>query len=221
MSTVNNAYRIVHINLKHFVQSAKSSRHFCSNASRNLHAGPAQILAERIQTGDLKVDSHQEKVIAALQNLYDSIQTYTPVKPVSKGLFSWLRQRPDDSTSNVNSRAPKGLYIHGSVGGGKTTLMDLFYDCCISIDKKKRVHFNSFMTDIHARIHDVKEAENLRTLNEVKTKPKPFDPTKPVADMISDKAWLICFDEFQVGNEHISLTSTYYRRTSTNSILVY
>lgn len=198
MCTLNNLHRVAVVNLEHFVQTVTILRNISNNAARMSHVGPLNILAERIESGDLKVDSHQEKVVMALQNLYDSIQTYTPTKPMSQGLFSWLRKSSKDS-SNDSCGAPKGLYIHGSVGGGKTTLMDLFYDCCTTIDKKKRVHFNSFMTDVHARIHDVKEAENLRTLNEVKTKEKPFDPTKPVADLISDNSWLICFDEFQVG----------------------
>ena len=54
------------------------------------------------------------------------------------------------------------------------------------------------MTNVHARIHDVKETESLKYLNDGNTKPRPFDPTKPVAEMIANEAWLICFDEFQV-----------------------
>lgn len=195
MSTLNTAHRIAVINLKHAIRSTALLRNHCRDVARRLHTGPSHTLADRIKSGELQVDSHQEKVTIALQNLYETIQVYTPPKAVSKGLFSWLSRKASD---DANIGAHKGLYIHGSVGGGKTTLMDLFYDCCTTIDKKKRVHFNSFMTDVHARIHDVKEAENIRTINEVKTKPKPFDPTKPVADMISNGAWLICFDEFQV-----------------------
>lgn len=201
MSALNNIQRVTIVNLKHFVKCATTLRTYCANVQREFDHSPMRVLGDKIQTGELKVDSHQEKVAIALQQLYDSIQVYKPSKPESKGLFSWLRKNDDETASStyVNSLAPKGLYIHGSVGGGKTTLMDLFYDCCISIDKKKRVHFNSFMTDVHARIHDVKEDENCRTINEVRNKTKPFDPTKPVADMIADNAWLICFDEFQVG----------------------
>lgn len=200
MSALKNIQRVTIVNLKQLAKSAAILRNYCANAQREFDPdGPMRILADKVQTGELKVDSHQEQVTIALQNLYDGIQVYKPSRPESKGLFSWLRKKEDETSSHVNSLAPKGLYIHGSVGGGKTTLMDLFYDCCTSIDKKKRVHFNSFMTDVHARIHDVKEHENRRTINEVRTKTKPFDPTKPVADMISDNAWLICFDEFQVG----------------------
>lgn len=186
-------HRVTVVKLKSVVHNVIIIRSYCKNIGK----GPIDVLNERIQSGAYKVDAHQEKVTAALQYVYDSIQVYTPNKPVSSGLFSWLRKGNEDITS-VKSEAPKGLYIHGSVGGGKTTLMDLFYDCCTSIDRKRRVHFNSFMTDVHARIHDVKEDEGRRTINDVRIKAKPFDPTKPVADMISENAWLICFDEFQV-----------------------
>lgn len=54
------------------------------------------------------------------------------------------------------------------------------------------------MTDVHARIHKVKleESKNLKYVGSDKA--NPFDPTKPVADMITQNCWLICFDEFQV-----------------------
>lgn len=54
------------------------------------------------------------------------------------------------------------------------------------------------MTDVHARIHLVKEEEanNYRYVGSDKS--KPFDPTKPVAEQITKESWLLCFDEFQV-----------------------
>ena len=48
------------------------------------------------------------------------------------------------------SSSPKGLYLYGGVGCGKTTLMDLFHDSC-SVTRKKRVHFHEFMLDTHQR----------------------------------------------------------------------
>ncbi|GLV48591.1 uncharacterized protein CBL_06020 [Carabus blaptoides fortunei] len=73
-------------------------------------------------------------------------------------------------------------------------LMDLFYNCC-ETDNKCRVHFNSFMLDVHAKIHELKQ---LVVPDYRSTKPQPFDPIPPVARAISEKSWLICFDEFQV-----------------------
>lgn len=71
--------------------------------------------------------------------------------------------------------------------------MDMFYNCC-DVDKKVRVHFNEFMLDIHQKIHETK----LEQPKEVRGESKAYDPIPPVAKRISDKSWLICFDEFQV-----------------------
>nr|CAD7434457.1 unnamed protein product [Timema monikensis] len=60
---------------------------------------------------------------------------------------------------------------------------------------KYRVHFHSFMLDVHSRIHEVKKGI---VRDHRSTKPQPFDPIAPVASSISQKYWLICFDEFQV-----------------------
>lgn len=56
------------------------------------------------------------------------------------------------------------------------------------------------MTDVHARIHAVKQEESRTYQYDGSDKAKPFDPTKPVADMITKENWLICFDEFQVND---------------------
>ncbi|KAJ8027154.1 AFG1-like ATPase [Holothuria leucospilota] len=89
---------------------------------------------------------------------------------------------------------PKGVYIYGSVGTGKTMLLDLFYQH-VDEEKKLRTHFNSFMLDVHARIHQVKKSIP-RSISSDKS--RPFDPIAPVAQQISQESWLLCFDEFQV-----------------------
>jgi cell division protein ZapE len=80
---------------------------------------------------------------------------------------------------------PKGLYIWGDVGRGKSMLMDLFFEDA-PIQPKLRVHFNAFMVETHSRIH----AERQR--------PDHGDPIPVVARAIAAEARLLCFDEFQV-----------------------
>lgn len=63
--------------------------------------------------------------------------------------------------------------------------------------EKRRVHFNEFMIEVHSRIHELKK-NVARPSNSLK--PSPFDPIPPVAEIISEKTWLLCFDEFQVRN---------------------
>ncbi|XP_046663883.1 putative ATPase N2B isoform X2 [Homalodisca vitripennis] len=65
----------------------------------------------------------------------------------------------------------------------------------IALSSKRRVHFHAFMVDVHARIHEVRK-DIVRDVTS--TKPQPFDPIPPVAKALSEQAWMICFDEFQV-----------------------
>jgi protein AFG1 len=82
-------------------------------------SGPLAVLQEKIDNGELMHDDYQKRIVDCLQRLYDNIQGYRP--PVH-GLFSKFFQK--------RTNAPKGLYVYGAVGGGKTMLMDLFYNCC-------------------------------------------------------------------------------------------
>ncbi|KAI5644087.1 AFG1-like ATPase domain-containing protein [Phthorimaea operculella] len=75
-------------------------------------------------------------------------------------------------------------------------LMDLFYDT-VPVKEKLRVHFNSFMLNIHARIHELK-IKSGKGASSFRDEGKPFDPIPPVAADITQESWLICFDEFQV-----------------------
>ena len=60
-----------------------------------------------------------------------------------------------------HEKIPKGLYIYGGVGVGKSYLMDLLYKCCVDsgVTKErgaKRIHFHEFMKQVHQDLHDVK-----------------------------------------------------------------
>lgn len=67
----------------------------------------------------------------------------------------------------------------------------------LQIKEKLRVHFNSFMLNIHARIHELK-IKSGKGASSFRDEGKPFDPIPPVAADITQESWLICFDEFQV-----------------------
>jgi cell division protein ZapE len=88
------------------------------------------------------------------------------------------------------SEPPRGLYVHGAVGRGKTFLMDLFFETA-PVAAKRRVHFHAFMADVHARIHRWRQ---MRKRGEV----LGDDPIAPVAAALATEAALLCFDEFSV-----------------------
>ena len=85
---------------------------------------------------------------------------------------------------------PRGLYVYGAVGRGKTMLMDIFFDA-VEVAAKRRAHFHGFMADVHARLHRWRQA---RKKGEVAGE----DPIAPVAAELAREASLLCFDEFAV-----------------------
>jgi len=126
----------------------------------------------RIADGELKADALQEAAAKRLQVLATQTRNYMPGR---RSIF--FRSRP----------APRGLYLWGDVGRGKSMLMDLFFEAA-QITRKRRVHFNAFMVQTHARIHAQRQIVG------------SDDPIPPVARMIAGEASLLCFDEFQVGD---------------------
>jgi len=93
---------------------------YAHNIDINLNGGPVSILKQKIARGELVNDAYQMKVTQTLQKIYQEVHNY---KPQQLNLLErWFGSKRRD--------APKGLYIYGAVGGGKTMLMDLFYNCC-------------------------------------------------------------------------------------------
>ncbi|MET0546878.1 MAG: cell division protein ZapE, partial [Caulobacterales bacterium] len=119
---------------------------------------------EHVDQGRFDHDPVQEEVAARLSELAESL--------VPKGLFGGRKAEP------------KGLYIWGPVGRGKSMLMDLFFDSAPE-KKKRRVHFHAFMLEIHKAITE-------------RRKKQEGDPIQPVADAVAKEARLLCFDEFHV-----------------------
>ena len=126
-----------------------------------------------IAQGHIQSDAAQLAAAFALDRLYGELAAYRP-----HGFLQKLGLK--------KSRPPKGLYIYGAVGRGKSMLMDLFFSLA-PVAKKRRVHFHAFMQETHARIHSYRQAH-----------PKTGDPMPAVAKAIADEVTLLCFDELQV-----------------------
>ena len=102
---------------------------------------PLIVYKKKIDEKQLMPDKAQKATSHQLEDLYNTLKDYTP-KPVKAksrgagGIFGNFLRKEKPNTSSIqllNTTSPKGLYIYGSVGGGKTTLMDLFYDCCTHV----------------------------------------------------------------------------------------
>jgi cell division protein ZapE len=93
---------------------------------------------------------------------------------------------------------PRGLYLWGQVGRGKTMLMDSFFAKSV-VEPRRRVHFNAFMTETHARIHEWRGLDaDARARRPEFVREAGDDPIPPVAHAIARESALLCFDEFQV-----------------------
>lgn len=100
-------------------------------------AGPLYVLKRKYDDNELVPDEHQLKVATELQKIYEKVHSYVPPEIIPQSSESLLSKWFSGS-SNVKldpSRRLKGLYIYGSVGGGKTMLMDMFFDCCEEVSK--------------------------------------------------------------------------------------
>jgi protein AFG1 len=162
--------------------------------------GPLHEYDNRVYSGLLRNDDHQRDIIRSLQHLHDELAHYhaPPVvrpsvdslRPRASFLPAWLgggtvHTRPPIAV--IPRNLPRGLYLYGDVGSGKTMLMDLFYDTLPStVRSKTRIHFNNFMQDVHRRLHRLKVAHG-----------NDIDAVPLVAADIAAQANVLCFDEFQ------------------------
>lgn len=117
-------------------------------------------------------DDAQAAAIEQLETLWESLLDFKDKR--NRFLGRSLRKPP----------VPRGLYLWGGVGRGKSFLMDAFYGC-VGYRRKRRVHFHHFMAEIH---------KQLRTLS------SEADPLKTVAERIAHDVRLLCFDEFHVSD---------------------
>lgn len=166
---------------------------------------PLQEYQRQVKLNKLSDDPYQRSIIKSLGSLYDSLVAYKPPnikEPDALDQIGWksgflgklLKVSPNNT--EISEDIPKGIYLYGDVGCGKTMLMDLFYATVPSHLSKKRIHFHQFMQYVHRRSHEILKEQNLDELG--KAKGKDMDPIPFLAAEIARTARLLCFDEFQV-----------------------
>ncbi len=154
--------------------------------------GPVANLAARRAAGQIHSDPVQEKVVLRLQAVHEQLAALA-AHPAKPGFWSRLGQGLGVGGSPKPPAGPHGLYIWGPVGRGKSMLMDLFF-ADAPVAKKRRVHFNEFMLEVHERLHRRREELAARGA------PPEDDTIVPIAKAVAAEARLLCFDEFQVTN---------------------
>jgi cell division protein ZapE len=134
-----------------------------------------------VSSGAIEADAAQARAVEALSALEQRLSGYKPVR--KQGLLGRLFADKDEAP-------PRGLYVHGEVGRGKTMLMDLFFQHS-PVAHKRRAHFHEFMAEVHERIYGFRQ-------NIARGEIADGDVIALTAESIFDQAWLLCFDEFHV-----------------------
>ena len=134
-----------------------------------------------VSSGAIEPDAAQKEVAEAFAGLEQRLARYKPLR--KQGLLGRLFADKDDVP-------PRGLYIHGEVGRGKTMLMDMFFQQS-AVAHKRRAHFHEFMAEVHERIYGFRQ-------NIARGEIADGDVIALTAASIFDHAWLLCFDEFHV-----------------------
>ncbi len=127
-----------------------------------------------VAAGELRPDAIQLATVQRLSQLQAELEAVPP-----RGSILWRMMTRKAPT-------PRGIYMWGGVGRGKTMLMDLFHDS-VGIAEKRRVHFHAFMAEVHRRLHAARQTEK-------------GDPVIAVAVDMARGQRLLCFDEMVVNN---------------------
>ena len=126
-----------------------------------------------IQSGKIKADAAQAALAHKLQTLEDELISYS-----KKGFLGKL-------LAGKNA-APRGIFIYGKVGRGKSMLMDGFFNE-LAINGKLRRHFHEFMDDVHGRIHKFRQQH-------------AADPVKSAGREIAAGVKILCLDEYEIND---------------------
>jgi len=139
-------------------------------------SGPLEWYWHFSQRHDFQADSDQLRVLEHLQKLFEDLEDYRHYRA---GKINRLV-----TNLGAGRKPPRGMYIWGGVGRGKSLMMDAFFKV-LPHKRKRRVHFHEFMREIHARMRDL---------------PGQEDPLDPISAQIARELRVLAFDEFHVSD---------------------
>ncbi|MCF8496511.1 MAG: AFG1 family ATPase [Alphaproteobacteria bacterium] len=147
---------------------------------------PLKFYDEKIRAGFLHHDAAQDRAVRELQRLYEELLAAHEESlsiPLWRTLLGRVKPRKKPPV-------PKGVYLYGGVGRGKSMLMDLFFECVPGQIRKRRVHFHAFMIEVHDYFHSRRSADDFS---------EGIDGLLPsLAALIAARSRVLCFDEFHV-----------------------
>ena len=127
-----------------------------------------------VASGELRPDPEQAAAAMRLEILQHDLEASSP----AGGLIGRILRKKTET--------PRGLYLWGGVGRGKSMLMDLFHNT-LRIKEKRRVHFHAFMLEVHERLREERKKET-------------GDPIPPVAAALAQGLRCLAFDEMVINN---------------------
>ena len=138
---------------------------------------------ERLARGEIEADPGQAAGLAALARLESDLNA------LGEPSFASLFRR---------GAPPRGVYLWGPVGRGKSMLMDLFFETA-PVGRKRRQHFYAFMAEVHGLIAAWRQGDAAQRKAKF-GRHRGDDPIAPTAALIASDARLLCFDELQVAD---------------------
>tara|TARA_B100000315_G_scaffold183954_1_gene172929 strand:+ start:1113 stop:2300 length:1188 start_codon:yes stop_codon:yes gene_type:complete len=136
-----------------------------------------QAFVQALEAKGLTVDPDQKPVLGQFDRLHHELTRSDHLVPYP-GFFSQLHRRLARRTHD----GPRGIYLWGGVGRGKTMIMDVFHQS-LAGPGTRRTHFHRFMLEIHQRLRQLRDQE---------------DPLEQISQAISRKTRLLCLDELFV-----------------------
>ncbi len=139
-----------------------------------------------VSNDTLRQDLAQSAAMACLQSLHEELADYS----LQMNDTGWRNRL---NLFGKKRPRPKGIYLWGGVGRGKSMLMEIFYNHS-HVEQRKHIHFHAFMQQVHLRLH------NYRMAQEAGKVLARENPLAALARVIVDQGWLLCFDEFFVSD---------------------